>query len=204
MKRRYIAILLAAPLLLAAAAKITNSNIASNAAIALSKLAAINNNTFVGNTSGGSAVPSAQSVASVKTALAIACSDLTDEAASCATDATNATNITSGTLPSAQLPAPAASAIAALDIDWSLRLKTGGFYTKTLAANTTLTFSNVDDGCINIRLTNTASNYTVTWPAMEWPEDTAPTQTVGAKSDVYVICNDGTNTFGSVVQDYHF
>lgn len=110
----------------------------------------------------------------------------------------------SGAATSAQLPGPAASAISALDIDWSLRLKTGGFYTKTLSANTTLTFSNVDDGCINIRLTNTASNYTVTWPAMEWPEDTAPTQTVGAKSDVYVICNDGTNTFGSVVQDYHF
>lgn len=110
----------------------------------------------------------------------------------------------SGSATSAQLPAPAASAISALDIDWSVLVKTGGWYTKTLGANTTFTFSNVAPGCINIRLTNTASNYTVAWPSMEWPEDTPPTQTVGAKSDAYVICNDGTNTFGSVVQDYHF
>lgn len=91
-------------------------------------------------------------------------------------------------------------AISASNVDWSL----GSIFTKTLAANATLTFSNQASGqVIVVRLTNTASNYTVTWPvAVKWSAGSAPTQTVGAKSDVYTLIYDGTNTYGSAVQNF--
>lgn len=111
----------------------------------------------------------------------------------------------SGTLPAANLPAPATSAIGASDIDWSLLKNVDGLYTKTLAANTTLTFSNVTAGqTIVIAITNTASNYTLTWPAAaKWSGGTAPTQTIGAKTDVYTCkAYDSTNAYCTAVQNY--
>lgn len=91
------------------------------------------------------------------------------------------------------------NAISASDVDWSL----ADTHTKTLAANTTLTFSNAVAGqVIIIRLTNTASNYTVTWPTMLWAGGVAPTMTIGAKSDVYTVFYDGTSYYGSYVQDF--
>lgn len=92
------------------------------------------------------------------------------------------------------------TAISASNIDWSLN----SAFAKTLAANTTITFSNQTAGqVIVVRLTNTASNYTVTWPvAVLWSGGVAPTQTVGAKSDVITLFYDGTNTYGSTVQNF--
>jgi hypothetical protein len=113
-------------------------------------------------------------------------------------------NLTCSALASADLPAPTASAISALDIDWSVLVRTGGVYTKTLGANSTFTFSNQAVGTIVVRLTNTASNYTVTWPSVQWcNDDVAPTMTTGAKSDVYTFIYDGTNTFGCYTQNHH-
>ena len=95
------------------------------------------------------------------------------------------------------------SAIAALNIDWSL----ANSFTKTLSANTTFTFSNLgllgNGQTIVVRLTNTASNYTVTWPTVRWATGAAPVMTVGAKSDVYTFFYDGVNIYGSVVQDMY-
>lgn len=92
-----------------------------------------------------------------------------------------------------------ASALGASNIDWSL----SNMFTKTLGANTTLTFSNQTSGqTIVVRLTNTASNYTVTWPAVKWPAQTAPVETVGAFSDVITCTYDGTNTYCSSVQNF--
>lgn len=97
---------------------------------------------------------------------------------------------------------PSTSAISALDIDWSTLCTTGGLYTKTLAASSTYTFSNKVSGCtIVVRLTNTASNYTVTWPTVKWSGGTPPTMTIGAKSDIYTFVYDGTSVFGSAVQN---
>lgn len=92
------------------------------------------------------------------------------------------------------------TAISALDINWA----SGNVFTKTLAANSTFTFSNQVAGqVIVVRLTNTASNYTVTWPVgVLWSGGVAPTQTIGAKSDIYTFVYDGTTTFGSVVQNF--
>lgn len=95
---------------------------------------------------------------------------------------------------------PATQAISASAIDWA----TGAVFTKTLGANTTFTFSNQTSGqVLTTRITNTASNWTVTWPSVKWPAATAPTQTVGATSDVCTFVYDGTNTYGSCVQDLH-
>jgi hypothetical protein len=89
-------------------------------------------------------------------------------------------------------------AISALAIDWS----TGYVFTKTLGANSTFTFSNNLSGqTIVVRLTNTASNYTVTWPTVRWSGGSQPTMTVGAKSDVYTFVYDGSNIYGSAVQN---
>lgn len=98
---------------------------------------------------------------------------------------------------------PVSSAISALDIDWSTLKKTGGLYTKTLGANSVFTFSNRASGeTIIVRLTNTASNYTVTWPTVKWCNGTTPTMTVGAKSDIYTFIYDGTDVFGCYTQNH--
>lgn len=95
--------------------------------------------------------------------------------------------------------ARAAQTISALDIDWG----TGNTFTKTLAANSTFTFSNISDGqTITVALTNTASNYTVTWPTVSWTGGAAPTQTTGAKTDLYTFIRVGATTYGSAVQNF--
>jgi hypothetical protein len=95
----------------------------------------------------------------------------------------------------------ATNAIASTAIDWSLP---GNVHSKTLGANTTFTFSNTLDGkTIVVALTNTASNYTVTWPTVAWTGGAAPTQTVGAKTDVYTFVKIGSTIFGSVVQNMY-
>ncbi len=87
------------------------------------------------------------------------------------------------------------TAIAALNIDWSL----SGTYSKTLSAGgNTFTFSNATDGqMIVVRLTGAAS--TVTWPTVKWPGGVAPTQTASG-IDVYTFVKEGSTIYGSVVQ----
>jgi hypothetical protein len=96
---------------------------------------------------------------------------------------------------------PTTTTVSASNIDWSA---SNSFY-KTLAANTTFTFSNAVDGqVITICLLNTTSNYTVTWPTIKWAGGTAPTMTTGAHYDVYTIYYNATvgAYFGSYVQNF--
>jgi hypothetical protein len=92
--------------------------------------------------------------------------------------------------------------VAAAAIDWA----TGASFTKTLSASTTFTFANSLPGQeIRVAITNTASNYTVAWPAsptLKWSGGSAPTQTIGAKTDVYTFVNVGGVIYGSVVQNF--
>jgi hypothetical protein len=91
------------------------------------------------------------------------------------------------------------STISGTDIDWSV----GEFRYKTLSANTTLTFSNVTEGeTIYVGITNTASNWTLTWPAMSWVGGITPVQTIGAKTDWYAIWRVNGITWGSYLQGY--
>lgn len=107
---------------------------------------------------------------------------------------------TSGTPTRQRIATDAAPvAVAALDINWSL----GSTFTKTLAANSTFTFSNAVDGrTIVVAVTNTAFNYTVAWTGVTWSGGAAPTQTVGAKTDVYTFVKVGAVTYGSAVQNF--
>lgn len=85
------------------------------------------------------------------------------------------------------------------DIDGSA----GDVFYKTLSANTTFTFSNMADGYVfTVRVLNTASNYTVTWPTVSWQAGIAPTQTIGAKSDVYTFVRVNGVYYGTAVQNY--
>jgi hypothetical protein len=94
----------------------------------------------------------------------------------------------------------ATATIGALDINWA----SSQTFSKSLIANSTFTFSNTKDGqTIEVRLTNTPGNYTVTWPiSIFWPGGTAPTQTTGAKTDLYTFRRIGLDVYGSVIQDY--
>lgn len=149
-----------------------------------------------GNFSAGTITAALSGNASTSTALAANPTD-------CGADSFATAIAANGNLTCTSL-APATSAIGASDIDWSLIKTNSGLYTKTLSANTTITFSNQTAGqTIIVRLTNTASNYTVTWPgSVLWSGGTAPVQTIGAKSDVITLIYDGTNTYGSSVQNF--
>lgn len=81
-------------------------------------------------------------------------------------------------------------------------------FSKTLGATQRFVFTNFDEGqTVNVAVTNTASNYVVTWvnPAgltIKWSGGTQPVQTVGAKVDVWTFIRMGTNIYGSVVQNF--
>lgn len=81
-------------------------------------------------------------------------------------------------------------------IDWS-GTPSYEFY-KTLNGNLTVSFSNASDGMtIFVFLTNTASNYTVAFPAgISWEGGVHPTQTTGAKTDLWIFSKAGTQIYG--------
>lgn len=116
----------------------------------------------------------------------------------------SASNVSSGTLARARGGSGhsgSVSAMGALDVDWTL----SNVFTKTLASGgNTLTFSNAASGMvIMIRLTSHGSGSTVTWPAaVKWAGGTEPTQSTPSKTDVYTVMYDGTDYFGSYVQDF--
>lgn len=79
--------------------------------------------------------------------------------------------------------------VAALDIDCSV----GNYFTKTIAGNSTFTFSGVPASRaygFTLELTHTSG--TVTWPAsVVWPNNTAPTLTTGKVHLFFFVTDDG-------------
>lgn len=89
---------------------------------------------------------------------------------------------------------------AAPDIDWALTTT----FKQTLSANTTYTFSGVADGwSVMIAITNTASNFVANFPGtVKWPGGVTPTQTTGAKTDVWgFVSIDGT-IYANVIKNF--
>lgn len=90
------------------------------------------------------------------------------------------------------------TAVAALDIDCSA----GNFFTKTINANSTFTFSNAPSTrafAFTLELTHTSG--TVTWPAsVKWPGDTAPTLTTGKTHLFTFVTDDGGTRWRGVAQ----
>jgi len=95
-----------------------------------------------------------------------------------------------------------AEAVSALDID----LATGNYFTKTISANSTFTFSNppASGTACSFTLELTHTSGTVTWPAsVKFPADTAPTLTAG-KTHLFMFVTDdgGTRYRGAALADY--
>jgi hypothetical protein len=93
------------------------------------------------------------------------------------------------------------TAVAALDIDCSL----GNFFTKTINANSTFTFSNPPSTrafAFTLELTHTSG--TVTWPTtVRWPGGTAPTLTTNRVHLFTFVTDDaGTNWRGASQTNY--
>jgi hypothetical protein len=93
------------------------------------------------------------------------------------------------------------TAVGALDIDCS----TANYFTKTIAADSTFTFSNPPASrafAFALELTHTSG--AITWPAaVKWPKDTAPTLTTG-KTHIFIFVTDdgGTRWRGASLVDY--
>lgn len=99
----------------------------------------------------------------------------------------------------------ASTVVSGTDIDWSLQLKKNGPYVKKLTSSTTITFSNVAAGCIQVWVQNTGS-FTLTLPATVklGSGATTFTLTTGSKTDVLTFCSDGTTVILSPVQNFNF
>lgn len=83
------------------------------------------------------------------------------------------------------------NAVSALDIDCSL----GNYFTKTIAADSTFTVSNVPSTkaySFTLELTHTSG--TITWfSGVQWPNTTAPTLTTG-KTHLFMFVTDDSGT----------
>lgn len=75
--------------------------------------------------------------------------------------------------------------ITGTNIDWNV----ADYRFQTLSANTTFTFSNQSEAeTITVVLTNTAGNFTVTWPVgIRWTGGFAPVMSIGPRSDLYTF-----------------
>lgn len=92
-------------------------------------------------------------------------------------------------------------AVAALDIDCSL----GNYFTKTIAANSTFTVSNIPASrTYTFALHVTHTSGTITWfSGVKWPKNTAPTLTTSRQHTfIFTTHNGGTNWFGAALVDY--
>ena len=95
-----------------------------------------------------------------------------------------------------------AETVSALDID----LSTGNYFTKTINANSTFTFSNPPAsgtvGSFTLELTHTSG--TVTWPSsVKFNADTAPTLTTGKTHLFFFVTDDGGARYrGAALVDY--
>ena len=75
---------------------------------------------------------------------------------------------------------------------------------KTLSGDTVFLFTGNTDGVtIRVALTNTTSNRIVSWPVgVKWSGGVEPTQTIGAKTDLYTFTQINGVIYGSVEQNY--
>lgn len=95
------------------------------------------------------------------------------------------------------------AAVAASDVDMS----SGSYFTKTLSASTTFTFSNPpvsgNAGSFALEIIG-ASTYTITWPSsVKWSGGIAPDAPAAGEKDVYtfVTIDGGTTYYGKQAGD---
>jgi len=131
---------------------------------------------------------------STATAAALALKADTSSLGTMASQAASAVAITGGSLAGISTDLSGVykqtiNAVGALDIDCSL----GNYFTKTIAGNSTFTFSTVPASrafAFTLELTHTSG--TVTWPtSVKWPGDTAPSLTAGKTHLFTFVTDDG-------------
>jgi hypothetical protein len=77
-------------------------------------------------------------------------------------------------------------AVPALDINCG----SGNYFTKTIAGNSTFTFSSVPSGAYSFTLEITHTSGTITWPSsVKWPSDVAPVMSTG-KTHLFIFLTD--------------
>lgn len=85
-------------------------------------------------------------------------------------------------------------AVSALDIDCS----TGNYFTKSISANSTFTFSNIPSSrafAFTVEI-DVSGDRTISWPAsVSFPSATAPTLTAGKTHLFFFVTNDGGTSF---------
>ena len=119
-----------------------------------------------------------------------------------AVGATVASPTITGTIPTNGSVRQAATTVAALDVDCSA----SNFFTKTIAATSTFTFSNPPTSgtayAFTLEVVHTSG--TITWPAsVRWPGNTAPTLTTGRTHLItFVTDNAGTTWYGAPQVNY--
>jgi hypothetical protein len=95
-----------------------------------------------------------------------------------------------------------AVAVAALDINCG----SGNYFTKTIAANSTFTFSNPPASGVSYSFTLevTHTSGTITWPAsVVWPNNTAPALSTGLSHLFMFVTDDGgTRWRGAYLNNY--
>jgi len=89
------------------------------------------------------------------------------------------------------------TALSASDVD----LSTGSYFSKTLSANTTFTFSNppASGTAMGFLLNVTGNGSTITWPSsVKWPDGTAPDAPASGDKNIYafVTADGGTTYYG--------
>lgn len=87
------------------------------------------------------------------------------------------------------------TALSASDVD----LSTGSYFSKTLSANTTFTFSNppASGKGMWFLLNVTGNGSTITWPSsVKWPDGTAPDAPSSGDKNIYTfVTTDGGTTY---------
>lgn len=88
----------------------------------------------------------------------------------------------------------------ALDLDCS----TGNYFSKTIATNSTFTFSNVPTGAFFFTLKLQLTSGAITWPAtVRWPNGVAPSLITGKTHlFTFVTQNNGSTWFASSILNY--
>ena len=90
-------------------------------------------------------------------------------------------------------------AMGALDVDWSA----GNVFTKSISANSTITFSNQSSGqAISLIINADSTERTLTWtPTLKWAGGNAQVTVAASASLVCSFIYDGTNTWASCIED---
>lgn len=185
-----------------AAGAITNTEVNASAAIAVSKLAALTASRAV--VSDGSGFISAATTTSTEigyvNGVTSAIQTQLNAKAPTASPAFT-TQVTFGNYHLEPSEVDDGNSSTADTIDWSA----GSAHKSTLTGNCTYTFSNpVTGGAYVLRVLTGAGSFTVTWPAaVKWAGGVAPTiTTTASRMDLFNFYYDGTNYYGSYVQNY--